>query len=153
MKGNHRAVGPLSAASGQEECGAGDRKNLRQERGGRSQSEGEREAAGATKPHRPGPRGPTKQREPQQSWSHTRWSEHKRSECEQEPHGYVASVINTQETAGPKGSRICPAARAGGWEWGVGWPDSLLAKAGRWQEPGAAGSRRQQNALPSRILT
>lgn len=55
------------------------------------------------KPRRPRPRGPTRQR---QSRSHTRWSEQKRSECEQEPHGHGPGVIGMQATARLEGAQF-----------------------------------------------
>ena len=99
---------------------------------------------GAAKPHRPGPQGPTRQREPRQSWSHTRWSEQKRRECEQEPRGQCDQDPGDSSTRG----RQNPPRRTGGavgMGWGgVGWLDSLSAKVVRRQEPGAAGSTTQQ---------
>lgn len=52
----------------------------------------------------------------------------------------MATVINTQETAGPEGSRICPATGAGGGRRGAG--RFSVGKVMRGQDTRAKGSRK-----------
>lgn len=92
MRGSHRAVGPLSIARRQEDL---------------SRKQEDPQAAARVEGSRKATQTRTTGREPRQSWSHTRWSEQKKSECDQEPRIHMASAIKTKEIAGPDGSRIC----------------------------------------------